>query len=89
MIFDSSGKDDWDFIRLINKMVNGLRIIKEGNDNYHKIDVRGFSKVYCSGDYYVIVDNKGNIESFVYSNDDRADEEVKEIINSLNKNKSR
>ncbi len=78
--YDKSKKDDWDFIRLVNKRINALRVIKEGIDDINKVDVRSFSKVYSGEDFYVLVDKKGSVESFVSSNDDRANKEMESIL---------
>lgn len=78
--YDDSKKDDWDFIRFLNKKVNALKIIKENREDIAKIDVRDFSKVFSGEDFYVLVDKKGSVESFVSSNDDRANKEMESIL---------
>lgn len=87
--YDESKKDDWDFIKLINKKINALKSIKDEKEDFVKIDVRCFLKVYCGEDFYVLVDRANNVESYVYSSDDRASDEMRKIIENLKKNISR
>ena len=85
--YNDRKKNDWDFIKLLNKKVNALRFIKDkdGKSELSKIDIRYYDKVYCNDDWYVLVDKTGVSEYFVYSNDERANEELGCVLKSLKK----
>lgn len=83
--YDAIKKNDWDLIKILNKKVNALKSTNEDEKEQVKIDVRTLSKVYCSEDFYILIDKKGNIEKYIQSNDSRAYQEMENILNSLNK----
>ena len=44
------------------------------------IYIHDLKEVYCNEDWYIFIDKKGNIESFIYSNDARAKQEFDNIL---------
>ena len=76
---------DWDFIKLISKKVRSLKMQKEGNEEV-RFDINYYDKIYCSDDWYVAIDKKGNIENFCSYSDSRAREEMDKALVSLREN---
>lgn len=72
-----------DYINEINKKVNALRYIKSEMENtlnlYKIIDIRFLKEVYCNDDWYIIVNDNGDLETFSNSVDKRADAEINSI----------
>ena len=70
--------------RKIEQVINSLRYVKhelESNkDIYKMIYMHDLKEVYCNEDWYIFIDKKGNIESFIYSNDDRAKQEFDNVL---------
>ena len=61
-------------------------MVKDGKEESVKFDVSYYDKVYCSDDWYVAVDSKGNVEKFCFLNDVRAKEELEKVVAFLREN---
>ena len=75
-----------EFIRFLNKKITPLKMVKEGKEEGVKFEANYYNKVYCSDDWYIAVDGKGNVEKFFLSNDSRAREEMETVLVSLRGN---
>ena len=84
--YDKSKKNKWEFIRFLNKKITPLKMVKDGKEEGVKFEASYYDKVYCSDDWYIAVDGKGNVEKFCLSNDFRAKEEMDKIVISLREN---
>ena len=84
--YDKSKKNKWEYIRFLNKKITPLKMVKDGKEESVKFDVSYYDKVYCSDDWYVAVDSKGNVEKFCFLNDVRAKEELEKVVAFLREN---
>ena len=61
---------------IINLKVNALRQLKyqlkNKEDEFKVIDISDYNKVYCNDDFYIIIDNKNNIDTYLLENDIRS-----------------
>lgn len=69
----------------IENIINGLRYIKlESEDKiacFELIDLDNYEYVSCNEEWYITIDEKGNIERYIHSNDDRAFKEFEKVYN--------
>ena len=71
--------------KIVNHL-NYLRHIKEANNTEFSIcDLSNISTLYINSDYYIAINKKGEIESFLLSHDYRAKKEYNAIIENINK----
>ena len=68
MYFSKDYSCEEDYIKLINKKINGLRYVKFDKENmlesYKVLDVLDLEEVYCNDDWYVIGYLNGDVEIF-------------------------
>lgn len=88
LFYEKSNEYEKDTQEKLENIVNALRYRKNENedtlDKYKKIRLKDYDKIYCNKDWYVLIkDNE--IESFIYSYDDRAFEEIEQHKNIMEK----
>ena len=70
----------------IEKHLNYLRHLKEkDNPNFTISDLHNIEILYINSDYYIAINKKGEIESYLIQNDPRANVEYNNILISINK----
>lgn len=84
ILYYSNENHNEEIERKIEQVLNSLRYIKHESENnkdiYKMIYIHDLKEVYCNEDWYIFIDKKGNIESFIYSNDARAKQEFDNIL---------
>ncbi len=87
LFFDCNNEDNVD---KINDVINALRYLKyESENNLNKfklIDVEDYKKAWCNKDWFILVDEKDNVEKYALLNDERCKNEIKNILNNTIKN---
>lgn len=77
-----------EYIDKLEIIINALRYRKaeteEILDKYKKIKIKDYDKIYCNKDWYIMIKNN-EIESYIYSFDDRAYEEMEQHKNIMEK----
>ena len=70
----------------IEKHLNYLRHLKETNNpDFSIVTLNSIETLYINTDYYIAINKKGEIESYILDNDYRAKEEYQRILSSLKK----
>ena len=70
----------------IEKHLNYLRELKErDNKKFSICDLSNISTLYINSDFYIAINIKGEVESYLLSYDNRAKEEYENILKSINK----
>ena len=86
ILYYSSENYNEEIERKVEQVINALRYTKhelDGNKGIYKmIYMLDLKEVYCNEDWFIFIDKKGNIESFIYSKDNRAQEEFDNILDA-------
>ena len=70
----------------IEKHLNYLRELKEKDNNEFGIcDLSNISTLYINSDFYIAINTKGEVESYLLNYDNRAKEEYENILKTINK----
>ena len=63
-----------------------MRELKEhDNKKFSICDLSNISTLYINSDFYIAINKKGEVESYLLSYDNRAKEEYENILKSINK----
>ena len=83
MYYSSTNLYDDQYLKIINKKINGLRYIKAEVNNelelYKPLNIEDLKEAYCNDDWYVIVYASDYVETFNSSLDKRANSEINSI----------
>lgn len=70
----------------INDIINCLRYLKYEKcgkvDEFKIIDVEDYKCAWCNEDWFILIDNKGNVEKYAVLEDDEVKQEMDDVLNN-------